>query len=86
MANTLRDWLGPLLDDEVEKALDWKRAQETRKGESKVKLEFGIRANEQPSEDKYLDNGSNLRATIARPRSETSRLQIVQVCTRMSLL
>ena len=90
MANMLRPWLAPLLQQELDAALRWKQGQLDRTANARVKAEHDDDDDDAMSDlDSdgdllYSDDGSNLRMSVTREFSSghNSFLQIVQV--RMS--
>jgi len=86
MANMLRPWLAPLLQQEIQAALAWRRAQleqaslpaikAERDDDNEAMSDLGSQA-----DLLYSDDGSNFRIDVSRELSsgQNSYLQIVQV-------
>lgn len=88
MANMLRDWLGPLAEQELEGALRWKDAEASRDDKSRSKDwkngGFDHNSDDDELDDdmdlKYTASGDDLSISVTRPvAGENSYVQIVQV-------
>ena len=89
MANMLRPWLAPLLHQEIQAALAWRRGQLKKAEMPSIKAERDDDDEVMSDLDSqadllYSDDGSNFRIDVTRELSSghNSYLQIVQVQSR----
>lgn len=85
MANLLSDWLSQELLRATQEAVEWKKAKLLAQKATKIKSEVKHEPGTFPSDDsddedeRFQDDGSNIRVELTRPIGENSRLQILNV-------
>ena len=84
MANLLRDWLRPFLEEQLEAALAWKSTQVKRSlngVEKRIKSEYdeGSDVDNDDDGDISEDGSSNVRISVTRGKSDNSYVQLVGV-------
>ncbi|TKX27113.1 hypothetical protein C1H76_0660 [Elsinoe australis] len=85
MANLLSDWLSQELLRATQEAVEWKKAKLLAQKATKIKSEVKHEPGTFPSDDsddedeRFQDDGSNIRVELTRPIGENSRLQILNI-------
>lgn len=82
MVSLMRDWLKPMIEGELELAIEWKRATAGPNKSADADngpTSSGRKLNRQALAKIYEDDSSNLRAKIERTRLESSVVQVVEV-------
>lgn len=83
MAALMEDWLGPLIEEELQYSVEWKRrsfADSRSKGAPNIEPDPVYERLDKDVPFPYADDGSNLRARKHFPSQSQKAVQVHQVC------